>query len=160
MQLTHPFEPIFDESSRILILGTFPSVKSREHGFYYGHPQNRFWKIIARITNTNQIPQTIADKKLMLLANKIALSDVLQSCDIKGSNDSSIKNTVPAGLFKILNNSNIDRIYANGEKAYQLAIKYFSSNVTQKIYKLPSTSPANAKYSLEKLILEWKIIST
>jgi hypoxanthine-DNA glycosylase len=160
VQLVHPFEPIFDESSRILILGTFPSVKSREYGFYYGHPQNRFWKVIARITKTDPFPEIIADKKMMLLVNKIALSDVLQSCDIDGSSDSAIKNVVPADIYKILNIANINHIYANGEKAYQLAMKYFSKNITQKIIRLPSTSPANAKYSLEKLILEWKIIST
>jgi hypoxanthine-DNA glycosylase len=160
MQLNHPFEPIFDKNSSILMLGTFPSVQSREYGFYYGHPQNRFWKIIVGITQTDPFPETIAAKKQMLLTHKIALADVLQSCNIKGSNDNSIKNTIPMNLSKILNNSNIDRIYANGEKAYQLAMKYFSPNIAQKIYKLPSTSPANAKYSFEKLILEWKKIIT
>jgi hypoxanthine-DNA glycosylase len=141
-------------------LGTFPSVKSREYGFYYGHPQNRFWKVIARITQTDPFPETITAKKQMLLTHRIALGDVLQSCDIEGSSDDSIKNTVPANLFEILNNSNVDCIYANGEKAYQLVVKYFSKNIGQKIFKLPSTSSANAKYSLEKLILEWKTIST
>ncbi|MDR2781665.1 MAG: DNA-deoxyinosine glycosylase [Holosporaceae bacterium] len=160
MPLIHPFEPIFDASSRILILGTFPSIKSREYGFYYGHPQNRFWKVIAHITQTDSFPETVIAKKQMLLTHKIALADALQSCDIKASGDSSIKNTIPMNLLKILNNSHVDHIYANGEKAYQLAMKYFSKNITQKIFRLPSTSSANAKYSLEKLILEWKIIST
>jgi hypoxanthine-DNA glycosylase len=158
MRLTHPFEPIFDKNSSVLILGTFPSVKSREYCFYYGHPQNRFWKIIAHITQTTAFPDTIAEKKQILLTNRIALADVLQSCDIEGSSDSSIKNAIPANLLEILSNSNIDRICANGEKAYQLAVEFFSKNIGQKIFKLPSSSSANAKYSFEKLILEWEKI--
>jgi hypoxanthine-DNA glycosylase len=160
MQLNHPFEPIFDKNSSVLTLGTFPSVKSREYGFYYGHPQNRFWKVITHITRTDPFPETIAAKKQMLIRNRIALADVLQSCDIQGSSDGNIKNTVPINLFEILNNSDVDRIYANGEKAYQLTMKYFSRNIAQKIFKLPSTSSANAKYNFEKLILEWKRIIT
>jgi hypoxanthine-DNA glycosylase len=160
MQLNHPFEPVSDENSSILILGTFPSIKSREYGFYYGHPQNRFWKVIARITNTNPFPETIAAKKQMLLTHKIALADALQSCSIEGSSDGSIKNAVPMNLGEILNNSGIVRIYANGNKAYQFVIKYFSKNVSQKFFKLPSTSSANAQYDFEKLILEWKKIIT
>ncbi|MDR3180239.1 MAG: DNA-deoxyinosine glycosylase [Holosporaceae bacterium] len=160
MQLSHPFDPVFDDNSAVLILGTFPSIKSRECGFFYGHPQNRFWKIIAHVTNADSVPSTIADKKQMLLANGIALADVLQSCEIEASSDSSIKNIVPADLAKILRNSNIDRIYANGKKAHQLFMKYFYQDIGQKIVKLPSSSPANAQYSLEKLILEWKKIIT
>jgi hypoxanthine-DNA glycosylase len=160
MQINHPFEPIFDENSSLLILGTFPSVKSREYGFYYGHPQNRFWKVIACITKTDPFPETIIDKKQMLIRNRIALADVLKSCDIQGSSDGNIKNTTPMNLPKILNNSNVNRIYANGEKAYQLTLKYFSKNIAQKIFKLPSTSSANARYDFEKLILEWKRIIT
>jgi hypoxanthine-DNA glycosylase len=158
MQLNHPFDPIFDKNSSTLILGTFPSVKSREYGFYYGHPQNRFWRVIAHITQTDSFPETIVAKKQMLIQNRIALADVLQSCDIQGSSDSSIKNMIPMDLSQILNNSDVDRICANGEKAYQLIMQYFSKNIMQKILKLPSTSPANAKYSFEKLILEWKRI--
>jgi hypoxanthine-DNA glycosylase len=157
MQLIHPFCQIFDENSSVLILGTFPSVKSRECGFYYGHPQNRFWKIIACITHTDPIPETIVDKKQMLLRNRIALADVLQSCNINGSSDNSIREAVPNDLSKILNNANLKGVYANGGKAYQLFRKYF---VGQSILKLPSTSPANASYNLGKLILEWKKIIT
>ncbi|MDR1982879.1 MAG: DNA-deoxyinosine glycosylase [Holosporaceae bacterium] len=160
MQLEHPFDPIFNEKSSILILGTFPSVKSREYGFYYGHPRNRFWKIIASITNTSIIPETIANKKRMLLKNGIALSDVLQSCDIEGSSDVSIKNAVPMNLSKILDNSNVKRIYANGEKAHQIFIKHLYKSTGREIIKLPSTSPANAKYNIEKLLSEWKKIIT
>ncbi|MDR2158413.1 MAG: DNA-deoxyinosine glycosylase [Holosporaceae bacterium] len=156
MRLIHPFEPVFDENSIILILGTFPSIKSRQRGFYYGHPQNRFWKVIANITNTDPVPETIVDKKRLLLENGIAISDVLQSCNIEGSSDSRIRNAVPADLSKILNNANIKCIYANGEKAYQLFMKYFHGIFEGKIVKLPSTSPANAKYTFERLVLEWK----
>jgi hypoxanthine-DNA glycosylase len=154
MQLTHPFDPVFDEKSRILILGTFPSLKSREYGFYYGHPQNRFWKVLSSVTNTYPVPETIADKKQMLLRNGIALADVLQSCNIEGSSDGSIRNVIPADLSKIFENSDIERICANGEKAYQLFIKY----IGMEVIKLPSTSPANVQYDLEKLILEWEKI--
>ncbi|MDR2794879.1 MAG: DNA-deoxyinosine glycosylase [Holosporaceae bacterium] len=159
MQLSHPFDPVFNENSSILILGTFPSVKSRECGFFYGHPQNRFWKIIAHITNADSVPLTITDKKQMLLTAGIALADVLQSCDVEASSDSSIKNVVPADLAKILRNSKIDRIYANGEKAHQLFMKYFHRDIGKEILKLPSSSPANAQYSLEKLISEWEKIT-
>ncbi|GHT91158.1 DNA-deoxyinosine glycosylase [Alphaproteobacteria bacterium] len=160
MQLEHPFDPVFDEKSFVMILGTFPSVKSREYGFYYGHPQNRFWKVISCITNTTPIPETIADKKRMLFKNGIALSDVLQGCDIEGSSDSSIKNAVPMDLSKILDSSNIKRIYANGEKAFQLFMRYLHKSIGCEIIKLPSTSPANAKCDLEKLITIWgKILS-
>jgi hypoxanthine-DNA glycosylase len=158
MQLNHPFEPIFDKNSFVLILGTFPSVKSREYGFYYGHPQNRFWKVIAHITKTDPFPKTIAAKKQMLIQNRIALADALQSCDIQGSSDNIIKNTAPTNLSQILNNSNVNHIYANGEKAYQFTMKYFSKNIAQKVFKLPSTSSANAKHSFEKLISEWERI--
>jgi hypoxanthine-DNA glycosylase len=157
-RLNHPFDPIFDKNSSILILGTFPSVKSREEGFYYGHPRNRFWKVIASITNTNPFPETVADKKQMLFANRIALGDILQSCDIEGSGDSSIKNPTPTDLSKMLNNASIKNIFANGDKAYRLLIKYYGKALNQNIIKLPSTSPANAKYSLERLATTWSQI--
>ncbi|MDR0968432.1 MAG: DNA-deoxyinosine glycosylase [Holosporaceae bacterium] len=156
--LEHPFEPVFDKRSRVLILGTFPSVKSRERGFYYGHPQNRFWKVIAKITDTNPVPETIAAKKQMLFDNGIALSDVLQSCDIEGSSDASIKNAVPMDLSEILNAANVDLICANGDKARRLFVRYFGGKVNLKAIKLPSTSPANAKYNLDALVSEWRKI--
>jgi hypoxanthine-DNA glycosylase len=166
MRLEHPFEPVFDEKSSVLILGTFPSVKSRERGFYYGHPQNRFWKIISRVTKTYPIPETITDKRRMLLENGIALFDALQSCDIEGSSDSDIKNAVPADLSPILNGADIKRVCANGEKAYRLLMKYFRPNAGLEIrplaeptiIKLPSTSPANARYGFERLVSEWEKI--
>lgn len=153
----HTIEPIFDSDSRILILGTFPSVKSRQTGFYYGHPYNRFWKVIASIVNYD-VPQNIEQKKAMLLKNNIALWDVIKSCDIAGSSDSSIKNVVPNDLRIILSNCNISNIYANGNTAGKLYNKYIKPNSGREIIVLPSTSPANASYSLEKLIDSWECI--
>ncbi|NCC86465.1 MAG: DNA-deoxyinosine glycosylase [Clostridia bacterium] len=151
----HTIAPVFNSDSKVLILGTFPSVKSRQSDFFYGHPCNRFWKVIANIVNCD-IPQSTEQKKAMLLKNKIALWDVIKSCDIAGSSDSSIKNVVSNDLDLILSNCNISNIYANGKKAGELYNKYI--NLGQEIIVLPSTSPANASYSLEKLIENWKCI--
>ena len=155
---THEFAPVYDEHSRILILGTFPSVKSREQRFYYGHPQNRFWKVLTSLTRWPQIPQTIEEKKQMLLQNGIAIWDVIQSCDIAGSSDSSIKNVVPSDIGSILKDSGIKRIYANGNMAKKLYEKYILPETGVPIIGLPSTSPANAAYSLERLKESWKQI--
>lgn len=154
---THPFEPVFDQNSRILILGTFPSVKSREHQFYYGHPQNRFWKLLAALTDS-PLPKSIPEKKELLLANGIAIWDVIASCDIIGSSDTSIKNVVPANLPSVLSQSSIQQIYGNGAKACQLYDRYLLPKTNMPIHKLPSTSPANASYSLERLLESWRII--
>lgn len=156
-KLWHEFEPVFDGESRVLVLGTFPSVKSREEGFYYYHPQNRFWKVIASLTD-REVPVSIADKKGLLLEKGIAVWDVISSCDIEGSSDRSIKNVVPADLSIILNHSNIEQIYANGGKAYELYMRYSFPLTKRDIIKLPSTSPANASYSLKKLQEEWNVI--
>lgn len=153
----HTFEPIFDKNSKILILGSFPSVKSREQSFYYGHPRNRFWQVLSKLTKT-ELPNTIDEKKSMLLKNNIAIWDVIKSCVIKGSSDSSIKGVEVNDMNAIIKNSNIDKIYANGDKAFKLYNKYCKSDIGIEIEKLPSTSPANASYSIEKLIDEWKII--
>lgn len=153
--IRHEFEPVFDRDSKILILGTLPSVKSRENNFYYGHPQNRFWKLIAEIFDEKDIPKTIEQKKEMLLRNHIAIWDVVSECDIIGSSDSSIKNVVPTDLKIVLDTAKIDKIYANGSKAYELYMKYQHVKTGREIIKLPSTSPANAAYSLEKLINCW-----
>ena len=154
----HTINPIYNEKSNILILGTFPSVKSRENKFFYSHPQNRFWKIIAYITNTSPVPSTIDEKKNMLLNNKIALFDVIKSCDITGSSDTSIKNVEPWDLSIILDACNIKKIYANGNKAYELYMKYCYNNLKCSIIKLPSTSPANASFNFERLLSEWSQI--
>ena len=153
----HTFEPVFDEHSRILILGSFPSVKSREIQFYYGHPQNRFWKLMAQLLDV-PVPQSIDEKKTMLLTHGLALWDVIASCDIKGSSDSSIKNVEPTELRKILDASNIKQIYANGSKAGQLYKKYQLPLTGMEAVVLPSTSPANAAWSLERLCEAWRKI--
>ena len=152
--MIHNLQPIYDEYSKILILGTFPSVKSREAGFYYYHPQNRFWKVISALIGVS-VPETIEEKKTMLLNNHIALWDVVQSCDIIGSNDTSIENVVPNDLAMILRTSKMERIYANGGKAYELYQRYCFLNTKKVIVSLPSTSPANASYSMDKLVEYW-----
>ncbi|MCI8280741.1 MAG: DNA-deoxyinosine glycosylase [Lachnospiraceae bacterium] len=156
---THEFEPVYNRNSRVLILGTFPSVKSREQHFYYGHPQNRFWKVIAALTNA-PVPASIPEKKELLLSNGIAVWDVIASCDIIGSSDTSIKNVIPADIPAVLSNSSIKQIYGNGAKACQLYDKYLLPKTNLPIQKLPSTSPANAAFSLEKLIESWQVIVT
>ncbi len=148
----HTFEPVFDENSQILILGSLPSVKSREQNFYYGHPQNRFWKVIASICEES-VPIEIEDKKALLLRNHIAVWDVIAECDIMGSSDSSIKNVIANDMNIIFSKAKILRIYANGDKAYKLYNKYCKG---EQIKKLPSTSPANAAFSLDKLCSIWK----
>lgn len=156
--LSHEFEPVFDEHSRILILGTFPSVKSREQAFYYGHPQNRFWKVISELTE-EPLPNTIEEKKSILLKHQIAVWDVIESCDIIGSSDSSIRNVVPSDLNQILSSAPIERIYANGGTAKRLFDRYQKESTGREIVGLPSTSPANAAWSLERLILAWNRIT-
>ena len=153
----HAFEPVYDECSRVLILGTLPSVKSREQNFYYGHPQNRFWKVIAALYG-EPVPQTIAQKKELLLKHQIAVWDVIAECDIYGSSDSSIKNVVPADISRILGRAPIRQIYANGAKAYELYNKYSLAATGREITKLPSTSPANAAFGMERLLEAWQVI--
>lgn len=156
--MNHPFEPIYNANSNVLILGTFPSVKSREHHFYYGHPQNRFWKVISTLIHT-KLPQSIEAKKAMLLSHGIAIWDVIQSCDIVGSSDSSITNVIPMDFSRILAQSQVKRIFANGATAAKLYQKYCEQSTGIPIIKLPSTSPTNAAFSLEKLLNEWSIIT-
>lgn len=158
-RIEHTFSPVYDENSKILILGSLPSVKSRENGFYYGHPNNRFWKVVANILGC-EAPITITQKKELLLQNQIALWDVIQSCDIIGSSDSSIKNVVPADINMILNQCEISKIYTNGKTASKLYQKYSLQKTHKGIIELPSTSPANAAYGLERLIKEWNIIKS
>ena len=151
------FKPVYDNNSKILILGTFPSVKSREANFYYQHPRNRFWKVIAKIVQNKEC-QTIEEMKNMLLDNNIALWDVIKSCEITGSSDATIKDVVPADLSIILDNANIKQIFANGDKALKVYMKYTYPKIKREIIKLPSTSPANASFSLERLVEEWSLI--
>ena len=153
----HQIPPVFSHQSEILILGSFPSVKSREAQFFYHHPQNRFWKVLASLTQ-DSLPQTIEEKKIFLLKHHIALWDVIASCDIQGSSDSSIKNAVPNDFSGILKAAPIRRIYTNGGTAYKLYKKYCEPETGYPAVKLPSTSPANASYSLERLLKAWKVI--
>ena len=153
--LSHGFLPVYDEESKILILGSFPSVKSRERGFYYGHLQNRFWKVMAVLCNES-VPETIEEKKTMLLKHHIAIWDVIDSCDIIGSSDSSIKNVVPADIAGLLQKTKIERIFANGRTAGKLYEKYVKGQTGKEITVLPSTSPANAVWSLDKLAEVWR----
>ena len=155
--IVHSFEPVYDKDSEILILGTLPSVKSRENNFYYGHKQNRFWKVLATLLK-EPVPETIEEKKALLLAHRIALWDVIQSCDIKGSSDSSIKNVQPTDIGMILEKTNVTQIYANGNKAGQLYKRYQFPVTGIEATVLPSTSPANAAWSLARLCEAWKTI--
>ena len=156
-KIIHPIPPLYDKDSKILILGSFPSVKSREEAFFYGHKQNRFWKLLAGILSEKK-PETVEEKKDFLHRNCIAVWDVIASCDIEGSSDSSIKNAVPNNFSDILKAAPIRQIYTNGGTAYKLYHKYCEKMTGIKAVKLPSTSPANASYSLDRLIGEWNVI--
>lgn len=155
--IQHEIDPVYDKNSRILILGSFPSVKSRESNFFYGHPQNRFWKVLAILFNSD-IPQTIDEKKNLLLTNHIAVWDVVASCEITGSSDSSIRNVVPADLTLITKYAPIEKIFTNGGTADKLYRKYCKKQTQIDAIRLPSTSPANASWSLERLLTEWEKI--
>ncbi len=153
-RVTQEFAPVCDADSRVLVLGTAPSRKSREIGFYYGHPQNRFWKLLAALTG-EEVPQTIEEKKGLLLRNHIALHDVIHSCDIIGSSDSSIKNVEPADLEHIFTITGKIPVFCNGGTSYKLYKKYQEKRLDVEAVQLPSTSPANAAWKLEMLIEEW-----
>ena len=152
--VTHPFPPLFDQNCEILILGSFPSVKSREQMFFYGHPQNRFWKVISAVFGSDE-PKTIAEKKEFLLSHKIALWDVIASCEISGSSDSSIKNVVANDISPILKSAKIRKIFVNGKTAEKYFKKYTQKAVGTSAVCLPSTSPANAAWSVERLTVAW-----
>lgn len=153
----HPFAPIYDKRSEILILGTFPSVKSRENEFYYGHPQNRFWKVLAALYN-EECPIKMEEKKSFLIKHHIALWDVIQSCEIQGSSDSSIRNVIPNDISALLSETNIQKIFCNGKKAKTLFDRHIAKKQNITATDLPSTSPANAAWSLDKLISAWQKI--
>ncbi len=151
----HPIKPLYDNNSRILILGSFPSVKSREAGFFYGHPQNRFWRVLSAVFD-DECPETIPQKREFLLRNRVALWDVIASCDIIGSSDASIRNVVPNDLGVILDNADIEKIFTNGKTAHKLYTKYILPVTCIDATVLPSTSPANAAFSVERLTREWR----
>ncbi len=155
-KVIHTLKPFYASDSEVLILGSFPSVKSREANFYYAHPQNRFWKVLACIYNDIE-PNGIEEKKKFLLKNRIALWDVIYSCEIKGSSDASIKNVVANDIYTVLKNSQINRIITNGNTSSKLYQKYMSDNISLKAVSVPSTSPANAAYTLNELIKQWSV---
>ena len=156
-QVQHPIAPVFDAASKILILGSFPSVKSREAAFFYGHPQNRFWKVVSGVLGCD-CPQTVAEKRSMLLANHIALWDVIASCRIEGSSDSSIRDVQPTELGAILNAAPIQAVFCNGQTAFRLYGRYQETKTGLAAVCLPSTSPANAAYSVPRLVESWSAI--
>lgn len=157
-KIIHPIPPLYDKECTKLILGSFPSVKSREVQFFYGHPQNRFWKLIAELFN-EEIPRTIEEKSELVLKHHIAMWDTIHSCTITGSSDSSIRDVVPNDLSVILDNSRVTKIFANGAASYKLYQKYIFPVTNIQAVKLPSTSPANAAFSLERLKQSWNIIT-
>ena len=157
-RVVHPIKPLYDSNSSILILGSFPSVKSREEGFFYGHPQNRFWKVMAALFD-DELPQNIMQKSDLLHRNHVALWDVIASCEIKGSSDASIRDVVPNDLSVILEHADIRKIFVNGKTAEKYYKKYIETKTGIPSICLPSTSPANAQFSLEKLIEAWSEIT-
>lgn len=154
----HTIKPVYDYNSKILILGSFPSVKSREAGFFYGHPQNRFWKVLASVFGT-KVPVTTEEKKNFLLKCHVAVWDVIGQCEITGSSDSSIRNVVPNPIQDLLDAAPIEQIFVNGKKAEQLYKRYIFPVVKQEAICLPSTSPANAAWSLEQLVAVWQCVN-
>ena len=158
---THPFKPIFDKNSKILILGSFPSVVSRKLGFYYANPQNRFWRVLAQILNVPS-PASTEEKIKFLLAHGIAIYDAAISCEIKGSSDAKMTAVVPAKLEPIFGGARIAQVFANGGKAHEICEKYLKTQILNATgkgpVKLPSTSPANANFNFERLVQEWTVI--
>jgi len=155
----HPIPPVYDENSRVLILGSFPSVKSREQGFFYGHPQNRFWRVTAAVFG-DETPVTVPERRAFLLRHGVALWDVIAACEITGSADASIRNPEINDLRPILEAAPIRAIFVNGQTAAKLYRRYAEPLTGRPAYPLPSTSPANASWSLERLIDAWRAITT
>ena len=155
--VTHEFPAVYDRNSRVLLLGSIPSPKSREVGFYYGHPQNRFWKVLARVLG-EEVPETIPQKKAMLKKHHVALWDVLESCTIVGASDTSIEDAVPNRIGELVKKSKVARVFCTGATAYKLYQKYCAKDVGIDAVKLPSTSPANCAVSLETLVEAYKAI--
>ena len=156
-RITHAFDPVFDSESRILVLGTMPSPKSRELGFYYSHPRNRFWPVLSEILG-EKVPETPEEKRDFCIRNKIALWDVLKECDIDGASDSSIKNAVPNDMSIIFEKAQIKAVFTTGATASKLFKKFIEPKTGISAIALPSTSPANAKFKSGELCEEYKII--
>lgn len=153
MKVTHTLDPIYNKESKVLILGSIPSIKSRELGFYYGHPKNKFWQTLATIYE-EPLPKTIPEKTKFLTTHHIALFDVIKSCEITSSSDASIRNIVPNDLTPILKNANIKAIFTTGTKAHQLYQKHCLRKTNIPDINLPSTSPANCQRGIEEKLLQ------
>ena len=156
-RILHPFGPLFNAESRVLILGSFPSVKSRETQFFYGHPQNRFWKVVAAVFQ-QEVPETIEQKKELILLNRLALWDSIASCEITGSSDASIRAVRANDLSVILDRCPIRMICCNGKTSWKMYEKLIRPATGMEAVCLPSTSPANAQWTLERLTEAWRII--
>ena len=156
-RISHPFGPLFDGNSRVLILGSFPSVKSREQQFFYGHPQNRFWKVLAALFD-QEIPASVDQKKELILRNHLALWDSIASCVITGSSDASIRDVRANDLSLILDHCPIRSIFCNGKTSWQMYEKWIRPVTGREAACLPSTSPANAQWTLDRLIEAWSVI--
>lgn len=156
--VSHPFPPVYNHDSRILILGSFPSVRSRETGFYYGHPQNRFWPLMARLFGSASIPQSTEERRTFALQNGIALWDAIETCRITGSSDASIRDAKPNDIAGLVSQTGIERIFCNGQQSWRMFQKYCSESCTMQAIPLPSTSPANAAWTLDRLAEAWTVI--
>ena len=155
--IIHPIPAFFRADSRVLILGSFPSVKSRESGFFYGHPQNRFWKVMARLLE-DDVPGTVEEKGAFLERHRIAAWDSIHACDIVGSSDASIRNVEPNDFTEILQHAEIRHIYTNGKKSHEIYRTYCFPQTGEEDICLPSTSPANAAWTMEKLLTAWSVV--
>ena len=155
MKVEHGFGPVYDAGSRVLILGSFPSAKSREMGYFYGNPNNRFWQVMAALYG-EETPATVAERCAFLLRNRVAAWDVIASCTIEGAADASVRGAVPNDLAPLLNGSKIAKIFCNGRLAYDLYCRYIEQKTGVSAVRLPSTSPANAAWTLPRLIEAWR----
>lgn len=155
--VTHPFPPLYDEHSRILILGSFPSVKSRENRFFYGHPQNRFWRTVAAVFG-EKVPETVPEKKELILSRHLALWDSIAFCEIAGSSDARIRSAIPNDLSVILDRAPIERIYCNGRKSFEIYLRFIEPVIGRPATFLPSTSPANAYWTPARLAKAWSVL--
>lgn len=158
-RLRHTIDPVFDGNSRVLVLGTFPSPKSREEGFFYGHPQNRMWRVLACVLGEEGVPETVEQRRAFLLRHRIAMWDVIASCTIAGASDASIANVVPNDLSVILDVAPVKTVFTTGAKATQLYRCYQEPLTGLPANRLPSTSAANAAWSVERLVEAYRAIA-
>lgn len=156
--VVHPLKPLYDENSKVLILGSFPSIKTREMKFFYGHPQNRFWKVLEKVLEEHEPLIDNDVKRRVLLNRNIALWDSIYQCDIVGSADASIKNVVPSDLTAIFETADIKQVFCNGATSFKYYQKFQAKRYQKNAVMLPSTSPANAAYSLERLSDSWRVL--